>query len=166
MGAIAKPAQIAHILSMLIDSDHMKSSVAFLLHDTARLLRARFDMRARGVGVTRQQYRVLMLLARDDGPTQTEMADLLDVERITLCRMIDRLAEAGLVERRSDPGDRRVWRLHLLPAAHDIVQRLAAVWASVEAEAESIIGEDTNRLREDLLRLRDGLRDESKRSVA
>ena len=65
------------------------------------------------MGVTRPQWRVLALLRRFDGSTQVTMADMLDVEPITLGRMVDRLQDAGMVERRADPNDRRAWRLHL-----------------------------------------------------
>lgn len=114
-------------------------SLGFLAHDVARQFRQRFDEEARSLGVTRQQWRALIHLARVEGQTQTELADRLEVERITLCRMIDRLAEAGLVERRADPADRRVWRLHLMPAAHAMVDRLAEIGRGVEAEATAIL---------------------------
>ena len=91
----------------------MSDDIGFLLGDAARLLRRSFDERARALGVTRPQWRVLALLKRFDGSTQVNMADMLDVEPITLGRMVDRLQEAGLVERRADPNDRRAWRLHL-----------------------------------------------------
>ena len=93
----------------------MSDDIGFLLGDAARLLRRSFDERARVMGVTRPQWRVLALLKRFDGSTQVTVADMLDVEPITLGRMIDRLQDAGLVERRADPSDRRIWRLHLTP---------------------------------------------------
>jgi DNA-binding MarR family transcriptional regulator len=138
-------------------------SVGFLLHDVARLMRYRFDARARDLGVTRQQWRALITIAIREGQTQAELADRLEVERITLCRMVDRLAEAGLVERRADPKDRRVWRLHLLPAAHDIVERLTHVGAEMEAQAHELIGEHFDAVVEGLARLREGLRDDGPR---
>jgi MarR family transcriptional regulator for hemolysin len=110
-------------------------TVGFLVHDLARHMRHAFDIRARDLGVTRPQWRALLRLARSDGITQTEMADSLDVERISVGRMVDRLVDNGLVERRADPADRRVWRLHLLPAAHGIVQKLTSIAAEIEAEA-------------------------------
>jgi DNA-binding MarR family transcriptional regulator len=91
----------------------MSDDLGFLLGDAARLLRRSFDERARAMGVTRPQWRVLALLKRFDGSTQVAMADMLDVEPITLGRMVDRLQDAELVERRADPKDRRAWRLHL-----------------------------------------------------
>lgn len=113
--------------------------LAFLLHDTSRLFRARFDERARALGVTRQQWRVLFNLARTPGQTQAEVADGLEVERITLCRMVDRLGEARLVERRGDPADRRVWRLHLTESAQEIVGQLAAIGSELETEMLAVL---------------------------
>lgn len=139
---------------MLMDT---QVSVGFLLHDLARRFRYRFDERAKDLGVTRTQWRTLLQLGRREGLTQSELADLLEVERITLCRMIDRLTEAGLVERRADPQDRRVWRLHLLPRAHAIVSQLTGIGADLEEEALSAL-EPGERimLRETLTRLRQG----------
>jgi DNA-binding MarR family transcriptional regulator len=88
----------------------VSDDIGFLLGDAARLLRRAFDERARTMGVTRPQWRVLALLKRFDGSTQVTIADMLEVEPITLGRMIDRLQDAGLVERRADPKDRRAWR--------------------------------------------------------
>lgn len=142
-------------VSMLTD---IETNVAFLLHDVSRRFRQRFDERARGLGVTRQQWRALMNLARRPAQTQAELADVLEVERITLCRMIDRLAEAGLVERRGDPADRRVWRLHLTPRADAVVSKLAAIGHELEEEALRCRSEgEREQLRADLIRLRDAL---------
>lgn len=111
----------------------MSRRVSFLMHDIARNSRYWFDARARSLGITRAQWRVLMLLGRVvDSPTQSELAEMLDVERITLCRMVDRLAEAGLVERRADPSDRRVWRLFLTERAAPLVEDLAHIANDME----------------------------------
>lgn len=104
--------------------DDMSDDIGFLLGDAARLLRRSFDERARAMGVTRPQWRVLALLKRFDGSTQVTVADMLDVEPITLGRMIDRLQDAGLVERRADPADRRTWRLHLTPEGEQKIEAL------------------------------------------
>ena len=112
----------------------MEDSLAFLLSDTSRLLRRRFDVRARSLGVSRAQWQVLFALSRNEGINQTGLADLLEVETITLCRMVDRLEEAGLVERRADPADRRAWRLHLTATARPLLGELRAVADEVVAE--------------------------------
>ncbi len=89
----------------------------YLLSDIARLLRAESGRRARARGLSRGEFAALAVLARTPGVTQRELAERLDVEPITVARLLDRLAARGLVERRPDPRDRRVWRLHLGPAA-------------------------------------------------
>jgi DNA-binding MarR family transcriptional regulator len=104
----------------------MTDSFGFLLSDVARLLRKRFDERARSLGATRAQWKMLLTLSRNEGLNQGALAELLEVEPITACRMIDRLEESGLVERRRDPDDRRAWRIHLTPAAVPVIARLRA----------------------------------------
>ncbi len=88
-------------------------SLGFLLGDSSRLLRKRFDQLARSFGMTRALWRVIAVLRRNERINQMAMADIIDIEPITLGRHIDRLEEAGLVERRSDPDDRDVWRIFL-----------------------------------------------------
>lgn len=109
---------------MLIIWLPMSDSLGFLISDVSRLMRRRFDERARLIGVTRAQWRTLTTLARREGINQGGLADLLEVEPITLCRMIDRLEEAGLVERRRDPADRRAWLIFLTPKAHPLIHQL------------------------------------------
>jgi DNA-binding MarR family transcriptional regulator len=103
-------------------SDHL----GFLISDVSRRMHKRFDERARSLGATRAQWKTLFTLSRNEGVNQGALADLLEVEPITLCRMIDRLEESGLVERRRDPGDRRAWRIYLTPAALPVIERLRA----------------------------------------
>lgn len=79
----------------------------------ARLTRVEADRRARQHGMTRAQWGILIHLERQPGLSQKEMADLLEVEPISVARLVDRLEKAGLVERRADMQDRRIWRLHL-----------------------------------------------------
>lgn len=102
----------------------MSPSVAYLLSDSARLLRRTFDMRVRGQGVTGPQARLLLLLGLHEGQNQGFYAEQLDVEAITLGRMLDRMEEAGLIERRRDPADRRAWRVHLTANGQQILPRL------------------------------------------
>ena len=105
----------------------MSDSLGFLLSDVSRLIRRRFDARARLIGVTRAQWKTLFVLSRNEGSNQGTLADLLEVEPITLGRMIDRLEDAGLVERRRDPGDRRAWRIHLTDKAGPVLERLHVI---------------------------------------
>ncbi|MGE0420027.1 MAG: MarR family winged helix-turn-helix transcriptional regulator [Acetobacteraceae bacterium] len=97
----------------------------FLLHDVARLLRVDADKRARAHGMTRAQWAILIWLDRQPGITQKELSELLEVEPITVARLIDRLEARGMVERRPDPRDRRIWRLHLRPPAHEVLHEIA-----------------------------------------
>jgi DNA-binding MarR family transcriptional regulator len=97
--------------------------ILFLLHDVARHLRLDADRRAARHGLTRAQWVILFWLDRQPGLSQKELAELLEVEPITVARLIDRLQEHKLVERRADPDDRRVWRLHLLPAAGPVIDK-------------------------------------------
>lgn len=97
----------------------------FLLHDVARLLRIEGDRRARLRGMTRAQWAILIWLERQPGLSQKELAELLEVEPITVARLIDRLEANGMVERRPDPKDRRIWRLHLQPAAHAELEEIS-----------------------------------------
>ena len=92
--------------------------------ETARAIRRAFDKRAAVLGTTRAQWRVLARLSHEDGARQVELADWLEVEPITLCRMVDRLEEAGLVERRRDEADRRAWRIHLTGKAMPLIDEL------------------------------------------
>jgi len=110
-------------------------SLGLLLNDTARLLRRRFDQRARHLGLTRAQWNVIAMLFRNEGINQAGLADLLEVEPITLCRQIDRMEEAGWVERHPDPNDRRARLLRLTGKARAILERGRAVAAEVYAEA-------------------------------
>src|ERR1700744_2265846 len=96
----------------------------FLLHDVARLLRVDADKRARSHGMTRAQWGILVWLDRQPGISQKELAELLEVEPITVARLIDRLQARGMVERRPDPRDRRIWRLHLLPPARGVLHEI------------------------------------------
>ncbi len=101
------------------------SNLGFLVHDVARLMRKRFEQHARDLGLTRSQWQALAYLSRNEGISQTGLADLLDIEPITLSRIVDRLVDSGLVDRTPHPTDRRVWRLRLTEAAKPKLAQLA-----------------------------------------
>lgn len=105
----------------------MSDPISFLMADASRLFRRSFDAEARSIGITGQQWRVLAALARHPGIKQGQVADLMEVEPITLSRMIDRLQESGMVERRADPADRRAWCLHLTDQAIPLVEEMRAI---------------------------------------
>ena len=98
---------------------------AFMVSDVARILRTLVDQEARKFGTTRAQWAVLFRLERSEVLKQSELAEILDIQPITLTRLIDRLSDNGLIERRSDPNDRRAKRLFLTPAARPFLDRLA-----------------------------------------
>ncbi|MFZ4689282.1 MAG: MarR family winged helix-turn-helix transcriptional regulator [Polymorphobacter sp.] len=136
----------------------MNDSIALLVADSSRFFRRRFDARARRIGVSRAQWQVLFALSRNEGINQAGLAEALDVETITVGRMVDRLEDAGLVERRADPADRRAWRLHLTARAGPILDELRAVGEIVMAEALSGISDgEQAQLAALLVRLRANL---------
>jgi len=104
--------------------EDFQRDLMFLLHDVARLLRVDADKRARAHGMTRAQWGILIWLERQPGLSQKELSEILEVEPITVARLIDRLEARGMVERRPDPKDRRIWRLHLSPPAHPVLREI------------------------------------------
>jgi DNA-binding MarR family transcriptional regulator len=95
----------------------MKRELLTHIINLARLIRTEVDKRARGHGMTRAQWAILIRLEAQPGLLQKELAELLEVEPITVARLIDRLESRAMVERRTDPSDRRCWRLHLTDAS-------------------------------------------------
>jgi DNA-binding MarR family transcriptional regulator len=112
-------------------------TIPFEIGETAHALRKAFDRMAVGLGVTRAQWKVLFKLTRKPGMRQVELADMLDLEPITLCRIVDRLEEANLVERVRDPEDRRAWRLHVTESAQPLIEKLQGVGAELVERAFS-----------------------------
>jgi DNA-binding MarR family transcriptional regulator len=110
-------------------------TLPFEIGETAHALRKAFDRRAVGLGVTRAQWKVLFRLDRKPGLRQIELADMLDIEPITLSRIVDKLEESELVERRPDPSDRRAWRLHVTAKARPLIVKLRGVADEMVAEA-------------------------------
>ncbi len=136
----------------------MTDSLGFLVSDVSRLMRKRFDERARQIGATRAQWKTLLTLSRNEGLNQGALADRLEVEPITLCRMIDRLEESGLVERRRDPADRRAWRIYLTDAAKPVLSQLREFADGMLAEAfEGFSEADQAALSDHLTRIRTNL---------
>jgi DNA-binding MarR family transcriptional regulator len=131
-------------------------TLPFEIGETAHALRKAFDRRAVGLGVTRAQWKVLLKLSRHPDQRQVELADMLDIEPITLTRMVDRLEEAGLVERVADPADRRAWRLRVTATAQPLIEKLKAVGADLAADAFSGIDpKDIEITRQVLARIRE-----------
>jgi MarR family transcriptional regulator, transcriptional regulator for hemolysin len=112
-----------------------EESIGFLISDVSRLLRRNFDKRAQKIGLSRAQWQVLAWLKRNEGISQTQLADLLEMSPMTLVRLIDRLEMNGLVERRPHPTDRRVYQLFLAGHAHPSLDRLWSMGAETRDEA-------------------------------
>jgi len=123
--------------------------------ETAHALRRAFDRRASQLGVTRAQWRVLVKLGRNPGIRQVELADMLDIEPITLSRIVDRLQAAGRVERLRAPSDRRAWRLELTAKSKPLVEKLRALASDLSAEAFAGLDErELTEIRRNLTRVR------------
>src|SRR6202020_155261 len=116
---------------------------AFTINDVARMLRTYADYRGAQYGVTRAQWAVLARLDRFEGLKQSELAEMLDLQPITLTRLLDRLCEHGLIERRSDPLDRRAKRLFLTPTARPLLQQLGELGEDLMATVLAGIDRDT-----------------------
>ena len=108
-----------------------ETDLLLVIHDLARLMRTRADQKARAHGMTRAQWVIMFRLELRPGLSQNELAALVEVEPITVARLIDRLEARGLVERRLDPEDRRVRRLHLTETARPLLDQLHAYGADV-----------------------------------
>jgi MarR family transcriptional regulator, transcriptional regulator for hemolysin len=138
--------------------DDLNHDLGFLLHDVARLMRKRFEQNARDLGLTRSQGQVLVHLAHNEGIHQSALAEILDVEPITLTRILDRLEEAALIERLPYRQDRRVRLLRLAPAAHPLIDGIFAIGAQTRGEAMAgVADEDRDRLLAILSRIKANL---------
>jgi len=132
----------------------------FLVQDVARLLKRHFERRARqtGLPLTRRQAAVLLHVSRREGVSQAEIAALLDMEAISLVRMLDRLCEEGLVERRAHPTDRRVRTLWVTEAAEPVLARILEINAEIRAEAfAGMSAESRDALIDTLAAIKDNL---------
>ena len=133
--------------------------IAISIIDVARMLKTYADQRARQFGISRAQWTVLMRLDRFEGLKQSELAEVLDLQPISLTRLLDRLAENGLIERRPDPNDRRANRLYLTPAARPLLKQLSELGEDMMATVLESIDEPARaHLLSDLDTITDSLR--------
>ena len=133
--------------------------IAFTIMDVARMLRTYADQRARQFGISRAQWGVLVRLDRSEGLKQSELAEILDLQPISLTRLLDRLAENGLIERRPDPNDRRANRLYLTPAARPLLEQLAKLGRDLMHHVLAGFDDEANeRLLRELGLIKDNLR--------
>ena len=124
--------------------------IGFMISDVARLMRTVFDRRVRRLGLTRAQWLVLTRLHRHPGSSQSELADMMEVEKATAGRLIDRLEANGWVERRAQAGDRRINRVYLTVEAERVHKR---IWRIAEATVDDALGELSRREADQLLKL-------------
>ena len=137
----------------------IKREFAFTIMDVARLLKTYADQRARQFGISRAQWAVLIRIDRSEGLKQSELADMLDLQPITLTRLLDRLADNGLIERRADPNDRRANRLYLKPAAKPLLDRLADLGSDMmETVLDGLAQTSIERTLKELTMVKDNLR--------
>jgi DNA-binding MarR family transcriptional regulator len=131
---------------------------AWEMAETHRMMRRFYDRGASVLGVTSAQWRLLLRLAREPGLKQVELAERLDVEPITACRIVDRLEDAGLVERQRDPEDRRAWRLVLTAKAAPILEKLRLLAEEMSAEAfAGLSSDEVENMRAVLARVRENV---------
>jgi DNA-binding MarR family transcriptional regulator len=132
--------------------------LAWEIGETSRMMRRYYDRRASALGVTSAQWRLLLRLAREPNLKQVELAERMDVEPITACRIVDRLEEAGLVERQRDPEDRRAWRLVVTAKAEPILDRLRALAEEMSGEAFAGMSiDEVEAMRGKLARIRENV---------
>ena len=136
----------------------MEDSIQTVLSDVSRMLRRAFNERTREIGVTSPQWIVLNTLTMNEGTNQGGLADILGIEPITLCRILDRLQDAELIERRRDPADRRAWRLFITAKAKDLLEDLHPVGEEIMALALDGLSEaERDQFRDLLTRMRQNL---------
>ena len=135
-----------------------KTSFGYLVTDLTRLMRKQFDRRAIRFDLTRAQWRALKRVHHGEGITQNELAEFLEMEPIAVGRVIDRLQKAGFIERRADPRDRRVWRLHLLPKAHAVVYDMEQIASELLRQAQrGVSAAEMKSMMSVLARMKDNL---------
>jgi MarR family transcriptional regulator for hemolysin len=131
----------------------------------ARLIRTEADKRARAHGMTRAQWTILINLELQPGLLQKELAELLEVEPITVARLVDRLEARGMVERRGDPTDRRCWRLHLTDASRPLMSEIDAQLTDLASITLAGFDDDKiQRLQNALASMREAIANELKRT--
>lgn len=127
-------------------------SIGFLINDVTRLLRRNLNRRAATLGLSQAQWRALARLSVQEGVNQVTLADALEVQPITLARTIDRLEESGLVARRTDPDDRRAFRLYLTDKAQPLLAKMWELAAETISEATATLSENDQQQFLDALR--------------
>ena len=126
--------------------EDLSRNFGFILNDVARLMRTTFDRRVKSLGLTRSQWWVLNHLFRNDGVTQSELADILEVEKATLGRLLDRMEQKGWVRREEHAGDRRAKRVFLTKEVEPAIKTMRS--AAAELRRDALSGLSTARTNE------------------
>jgi MarR family transcriptional regulator, transcriptional regulator for hemolysin len=109
--------------------------LGFLIHDAHRLLRKRFEARAAGYGLSTAQWRLLARLVKDEGSTQARLAEFLEIEPISVSRLVDRMEASGWVMRKQDAGDRRVRMIFPTEKSRNAFADVKAIAGAIYDEA-------------------------------
>ena len=134
--------------------------LGFLLHDAARLMRRRFEARASGFGLSAAQWRLLVRVAKEEGVAQARLAELLEIEPISVSRLIDRMQEGGWIERRADATDRRVRTIYPTAKSRAAYAKVKSLAGEVYEEALAGLSPEARRaLVDGLARVIDNLSD-------
>ena len=134
---------------MALMTSDLRNSLGFLLHDAQRLLRKQFEARGQEFGLSSAQWRMLVLLVKQEGAPQARLAELLEIEPISVSRLLDRMEESGWVERLPDANDRRVRMVFATQQARDAFDKVKSVASDLydkalaglsAAEREALLG--------------------------
>ena len=138
--------------------EDLSRNFGFILNDVARLMRTTFDRRVKSLGLTRSQWWVLNHLFRNDGVTQSELADILEVEKATLGRLLDRMEQKGWVRREEHAGDRRAKRVFLTKEVEPAIKTMRSAAAELRRDALSGLSTaQTNEFVDALLAIKSNL---------
>ena len=141
-----------------MEPENLDRNFGFILNDVSRLMRTTFDRRAKSIGLTRSQWWVLVHLYRRDGLVQAELAEILEIERPTLGRLLDRLENKGWLRRQADPKDRRVKRVYLTDEVKPAMKSLRRIAADLRQQAlEGLNKDEREQLVDTLIHMKTNL---------
>ena len=141
-----------------MEPENLDRNFGFILNDVSRLMRTTFDRRAKSIGLTRSQWWVLVHLYRRDGLVQAELAEILEIERPTLGRLLDRLENKGWLRRQADPKDRRVKRVYLTDEVKPAMKSLRRIAADLRQQVlEGLNKDEREQLVDTLIQMKTNL---------
>ena len=141
-----------------MEPENLDRNFGFILNDVSRLMRTTFDRRAKSIGLTRSQWWVLVHLYRRDGLVQAELAEILEIERPTLGRLLDRLENKGWLRRQADPKDRRVKRVYLTDEVKPAMKSLRRITADLRQQVlEGLNKDEREQLVDTLIHMKTNL---------